>query len=208
MIPEGKRSFRCVSCFAVGCFVLRPISCYPCDLYVYVIVCRSRRVCVLRMKRVPVPNRTFIGSQLRRISVSCASLSTLWIRWINPLLLYPLIELSTPPFPFYYPNLRWQCFIWCHCSLLMPIDAFVSISLQQLSIFPLCFIAFPTIIRTHIMRSLHSCLSYFTSAVVSSPSSSHPLSVLLSVLQLNSLKGIWTHSTFSSPHFENTLKTL
>lgn len=83
MIPESKCSFRCVSCFAVGCFVLRPISCCPCDLYVYVIVCPSRRVCVLRMMRVPVPNRTFIGSQVRRISVSCAPLSTLWVPWIN-----------------------------------------------------------------------------------------------------------------------------
>lgn len=86
MIPEDERGFRCVRCFALGCFVLRPFSCCPCDLYVRSIVCRSRRVCVLRMRRVPVPNRTFIGSQLRRISVSCAPLSTLWIPWTNPLL--------------------------------------------------------------------------------------------------------------------------
>lgn len=131
------------------------LSCCPCDLYVYVIVCRSRRVFVRRMKRVPEPSTTFIGS------LSCAPLPTLLAahrKKTKPLCFSPSLDCQRThpiPFPFSEPALtmfQLMSLLLVNANWRLRFD-----NAYRMKYLSLCFIAFLTIICTHIMRSLHSC---------------------------------------------------
>lgn len=151
IIPEGGRSFLCVSCFSGGCFAFLLSVWFIC-------ICN----CVSFSARVRPTNEARAGAEhdFYREPLVCFASNPFGSpqKKTKPLCFSPSLDYQRThpiPFPFSEPALtmfQLMSLLLVNANWRLRFD-----NAYRMKYLSLCFIAFLTIICTHIMRSLHSC---------------------------------------------------